>query len=209
MVQAQRGTEQSALSGETRCDGFGTKRAHARVARLRLARALLSITHEDSRDVGVLRRAALEQMALDYKRRSNRRGGPHSSDYPAAGLSLAKGHTEFERLATERSSSGDIAGHAARAPGCQHVGIVGLGQSERDEPPAVLRRGQHLAGAHHIAVPRHGARPARSGRCCAEAAGCGTATTGTAWITARGATLPVTYFVAVVERVAGIGNPMP
>src|SRR5262249_57627480 len=75
---------------------------------LRLARALLSIAHEDGRDVGVLRRAALEQMALDYKRRSNRRGGPHSSDHPAAGLSSAKGHTEFQRLAIERSSSGDI-----------------------------------------------------------------------------------------------------
>jgi len=36
-------------------------------ARLRLARALLSIAHEDSRDVGVLRQAALERMALDYR----------------------------------------------------------------------------------------------------------------------------------------------
>ena len=40
-------------------------------ARVRLAGALLSIAHEDSRDVGVLKQAALERMALDYKRRSD------------------------------------------------------------------------------------------------------------------------------------------
>ena len=39
-------------------------------ARNRLARAILSIADDDSRDVGVLRQAALERMALDYKRRS-------------------------------------------------------------------------------------------------------------------------------------------
>ena len=50
---------------------FGDEPADIDKARLRLARALLSIAHEDSRDVGVLRQAALEQMALDYKRRSN------------------------------------------------------------------------------------------------------------------------------------------
>lgn len=37
-------------------------------ARLRLARAMLSIANEDSRDVEVLKRAALEQMALDYRK---------------------------------------------------------------------------------------------------------------------------------------------
>jgi hypothetical protein len=36
-------------------------------ARLRLARALLSIAHEDSRDVEVLTKAALERIALDYR----------------------------------------------------------------------------------------------------------------------------------------------
>ena len=39
-------------------------------ARNRLARAILSIADDDSRDVSVLRQAALERMALDYKRRS-------------------------------------------------------------------------------------------------------------------------------------------
>jgi hypothetical protein len=39
-------------------------------ARLRLARAMLSIANEDSRDVDVLKRAALEYMALDYRKRS-------------------------------------------------------------------------------------------------------------------------------------------
>ena len=38
-------------------------------ARFRLANALLSIACEDSRDVGVLRRAALQRMALDYRSR--------------------------------------------------------------------------------------------------------------------------------------------
>jgi hypothetical protein len=36
-----------------------------------LARAILSIADDDSRDVSVLRQAALERMALDYKRRSH------------------------------------------------------------------------------------------------------------------------------------------
>ena len=35
-------------------------------ARLRLANALLSIAHEDSRNVEVLKHAALQRMALDY-----------------------------------------------------------------------------------------------------------------------------------------------
>ena len=50
---------------------FGDEPEDIEKARLRLARAMLSIAHDDSRDVGVLRQAALEQMALDYKRRSN------------------------------------------------------------------------------------------------------------------------------------------
>jgi hypothetical protein len=38
-------------------------------ARLRLAKALPSIANDDSRDVDVLKRAALQRMALDYSRR--------------------------------------------------------------------------------------------------------------------------------------------
>ena len=38
-------------------------------ARLRLANALISIADEDSRDVEVLKRAALQRMALDYRSR--------------------------------------------------------------------------------------------------------------------------------------------
>jgi len=34
-----------------------------------LAEALLSVANEDSRDVEVLKRAALQRLALDYKRR--------------------------------------------------------------------------------------------------------------------------------------------
>ena len=36
-------------------------------ARLKLADALLSIANEDSRHVEVLKRAALQRMALDYR----------------------------------------------------------------------------------------------------------------------------------------------
>jgi hypothetical protein len=51
-------------------NNFGDDPNDVEKARLRLARALLSIAHEDSRDVEVLRRAALQRMALDYKRRT-------------------------------------------------------------------------------------------------------------------------------------------
>jgi hypothetical protein len=40
-------------------------------ARLRLAKAILTIANEDSRDVTALKRAALQRMALDYRRRSS------------------------------------------------------------------------------------------------------------------------------------------
>jgi hypothetical protein len=52
-------------------DNFGDDAIDVEQARLRLAQALLSIADEDSRDVRILRQAALERMALDYKRRSD------------------------------------------------------------------------------------------------------------------------------------------
>ena len=48
---------------------FGGDQQDIEEARLRLANAVLSIAHEDSRDVAVLKRAALQRMALDYRRR--------------------------------------------------------------------------------------------------------------------------------------------
>jgi len=48
---------------------FGNDPGDIEKARRRLARAVLSIANEDSRDVRILRQAALERMALDYKRR--------------------------------------------------------------------------------------------------------------------------------------------
>ena len=50
---------------------FGDDPVEIEKARRELARALLSVANEDSRDVGVLKQAALERMALDYKRRSD------------------------------------------------------------------------------------------------------------------------------------------
>ena len=48
---------------------FGDDFVDVGKARLRLAEALLAITNDGSRDVDVLKRAALQRMALDYKRR--------------------------------------------------------------------------------------------------------------------------------------------
>ena len=48
---------------------FGDEPEDVEKARLRLAKAMLSIADEDSRDVDVLKRAALQRMALDYRRR--------------------------------------------------------------------------------------------------------------------------------------------
>lgn len=49
---------------------FGDHPAHVEAARLKLANAVLSMATENSRDVEVLKRAALERMALEYRLRS-------------------------------------------------------------------------------------------------------------------------------------------
>jgi hypothetical protein len=46
---------------------FGNDSAEIEAARFRLARALLSVADDDSRDVEVLTQAALQRMALDYR----------------------------------------------------------------------------------------------------------------------------------------------
>jgi len=46
---------------------FGNDPVGTKKARLRLAKALLSIANGESRDVVVLKRAALQRMALDYR----------------------------------------------------------------------------------------------------------------------------------------------
>src|SRR5262249_2676245 len=48
---------------------FGDDPIDIQKARIRLARALLSVADDDSRDVGVLKQAGLHRMALDYKKR--------------------------------------------------------------------------------------------------------------------------------------------
>lgn len=67
-------------------DHFGNDPGEIDSARYKLATALLSIASEDSRDVEVLRKAALLRMALDYrdttptyhelKRRASKRSEP-------------------------------------------------------------------------------------------------------------------------------------
>jgi hypothetical protein len=46
---------------------FGTDPLEIEAARLRLAEAVLTVAHEDSRDFETLKRAALQRMALDYR----------------------------------------------------------------------------------------------------------------------------------------------
>jgi hypothetical protein len=46
---------------------FGSDPQQIEAGLLRLAEAVLSVAHEDSRDVGVLKPAALQRMALDYR----------------------------------------------------------------------------------------------------------------------------------------------
>jgi len=48
---------------------FGDDPKDIQEARLRLANAMLSVASEDSREVEVLKRAALEAMALGYRNR--------------------------------------------------------------------------------------------------------------------------------------------
>ena len=48
-------------------DNFDGDPLAVEAARLKLADALLSIANEDSRDIEVLKRAALQRMALDYR----------------------------------------------------------------------------------------------------------------------------------------------
>lgn len=52
---------------------FGDDPPNVENARNRLARTILSIADDDSRDVSALRRAALERMALDYRRQNRAR----------------------------------------------------------------------------------------------------------------------------------------
>jgi hypothetical protein len=47
---------------------FGADPDDTYAARVKLATALLAIASEDSRDVDVLKRGALQRIALDYRR---------------------------------------------------------------------------------------------------------------------------------------------
>jgi hypothetical protein len=46
---------------------FGSDPHELETARMKLATAVLSVAHEDSRDAEVLKRASLQRMALDYR----------------------------------------------------------------------------------------------------------------------------------------------
>lgn len=53
---------------------FGTDPSDIEKGRIRLAEAVLSVAHEDSRDVEVLKRGALEAMALAYRPKTTNQG---------------------------------------------------------------------------------------------------------------------------------------
>jgi hypothetical protein len=53
---------------------FGHDAKDIEKARMRLARAMLSVANEESRNVDALKRGALQRMALDYRRRGQPRG---------------------------------------------------------------------------------------------------------------------------------------
>jgi hypothetical protein len=46
---------------------FGSDPETIETARMKLANAVLSVAHEDSRNVEALKRVALQRMALDYR----------------------------------------------------------------------------------------------------------------------------------------------
>jgi hypothetical protein len=48
-------------------DNFGNDPAVIEAARLKLAKAVLSVADDNSRDVEALKQAALQRMALDYR----------------------------------------------------------------------------------------------------------------------------------------------
>jgi hypothetical protein len=52
------------------CRNFCDDPGQVDAARLKLANAMLSIATEESRDVEVLKQAALERLALDYRVRA-------------------------------------------------------------------------------------------------------------------------------------------
>jgi hypothetical protein len=55
---------------QTISGNFGNDRDDIEKARIRLAKALLSVANEDSRNVEALKRGALEAMALGYRHKS-------------------------------------------------------------------------------------------------------------------------------------------
>ena len=74
---------------------FGLDPQAIDAARLRLANAVLSIADEDSRNVDVLKRAALLRMALDYPR-ARRRGG-------CSGIPARMSNVDKQRVAAVRT----------------------------------------------------------------------------------------------------------
>jgi hypothetical protein len=57
---------------QTIAGNFGDEPLDIERARLKLAKALLSVASEDSRNVEVLKKAALQIMALEYRERADR-----------------------------------------------------------------------------------------------------------------------------------------
>jgi hypothetical protein len=62
--------DHSTLRGWRSPANFGDDPAQVEAARLKLATTILSFANNESRDVEVLKKAAIEQMAMEYRLRS-------------------------------------------------------------------------------------------------------------------------------------------
>jgi len=71
-MPAVSGEWESAMRAKQLIDGASFGQDALRAARVKLAKAILSIASDDSRDVEVLKKAALERMALDYRESGDR-----------------------------------------------------------------------------------------------------------------------------------------
>jgi len=94
---------------------FGSDPQDIECLRLRLAKAMLCIANEDSRDVDVLKQTTLEQMALDYRKS----GGAHKEKGASRGNGVARctwRHLNGGKVAPAcRSREGSPAGYIVNA----------------------------------------------------------------------------------------------
>jgi len=130
---------------------FGSDAVEVEAARLQLASALLSIANEESRNAAVLKRAALERMALDYKDRPAGSQHPSSSKLGAAASGAGSAHAGAPWQTwgfSKRGSPGVILAKLSQGRVCRwapHRGASAAPKTRaRNRPNS--RRDQNIAG---------------------------------------------------------------